>query len=457
MSLFSKLDVVVSLALISSRVWSQTSLPAAATFNLQADEPGRLVFSGSKTADLFTREVNESFQGVLQHSYVSQPDGQFPPGFVNASPAQQALGGHHVDPRQLTLSLRELVAWGYFEHACQTASCLMDFVGTNQDGFIAFPRYFSPKHGYESGTEMDGHAADIIALISLWERLPANNAFRPRLYDFLHRENSPVRWIHHQLENHALITGSGEFSGGDAKSLHDNVVQNNLCALALLDAAGMENETGDRATAKLWRADARTIFQNMERYLVDKDGTWIWCVEPKTLEPDPAVLRKSVNAGFGGLNGVLCMSADVLGFDPATWQPQDIVVHGSNTFAKLYSFPLRKAQFDKYGFWAQFNVIHEGLLTGPSYGQGYALQSMLLMDKLDMASHALDFLAQATFDAPGITFNPGRSSPVLFLRTRLYSPDAQGNGDLSQCRLWPAESRQCGRAPQDCTFDSGIG
>ena len=80
----------------------------------------------------------------------------------------------------------------------------------------------------------------------------------------------------------------GEFAGGDAKSLHDNVVQNNLCALALLITADMEDESGDHATAKLWRKDARSIFENMEKYLVSKDGSWIWCIEPKTLKPDPA-------------------------------------------------------------------------------------------------------------------------------------------------------------------------
>jgi hypothetical protein len=277
---------------------------------------------------------------------------------------------------------------------------------------------------------MDGHAGIIISLVTLWQRLPAQDSFRSRLYDFLHRENSPVRLIHHQLENHPLITGSGEFGGGDAKSLHDNVVQNNLCALALLITADMEDEAGDHATAKLWRKDAKSIFGNMEKYLVAKDGSWIWCIEPKTLEPDPAVLKKPVNVGFGGLNGVACMSSDVLGFDPAAWPWQKIVVHGETTFEKLYDFPPRKAQFEKYGFWSQFNGIHDGLLTGPSYGQGYALQTMLLFDKLDMAGHALDFLAQATFEAPGITFNPARPSPYYFYE-RLYSPDAQGHGDLA--------------------------
>jgi len=429
MRMLRKIIIMLLAGLFTGELRSQTPLPSPAVFNLQADRPGRLVFSGSKTADLFTKEVNESFKGVLERSYVSQPDGKFPPGFVNASPPLQPWSGT-MWTRDAGAFLRELVDWGYYNHACQTASCLMDFVGTNKEGFISFPRYFAPKNGYESGTEMDGHAGIIISLVTLWQRLPAEDSFRSRLYDFLHRENSPVRLIHHQLENHPLITGSGEFGGGDAKSLHDNVFQNNLCALALLITADMEDEAGDHATAKLWRKDAKSIFGNMEKYLVAEDGSWIWCIEPKTLEPDPAVLKKPVNVGFGGLNGVACMSSDVLGFDPAAWPWQKVVEHGETTFKKLYDFPPRKAQFEKYGFWSQFNGIHDGLLTGPSYGQGYALQTMLLFDKLDMAGHALDFLAQATFDAPGITFNPARPSQYYFYE-RLYSPDVQGHGDLA--------------------------
>jgi hypothetical protein len=429
MKLLQTAVITLAAGLLSGELQAQTTFPTESTFNLRADQPGRIVFSGSKTAELFAKEVDESFKGVLEHSYVSQTDGKFPSGFVNASPAQQPWTGT-MWTRDAGAFLRELVAWGYYEHARQTAQCLMDFVGTNREGFIAFPRYFAPKNGRESGTEMDGHAAIIIAMVSLWERLPEEEPFRARLYGFLHQENSPVRYIHHELENHPLIAGSGEFGGGDPKSLHDNVVQNNLCALALLSAANMEEQAGDRVTAKLWRKDADKIFHSMEKYLVDENGSWIWCIEPTTLKPDTKVLKKAVNVGFGGLNGVACMSSDVFGFEPSDWQWQGAVTHGKKTFDELYSFPLRKAQFEKYGMWPQFNLIHDGLLTGPSYGQGCALQTMLLFDKLDMAGHALGFLAQATFDAPGITFNPPRLSPYYFYE-RLYSPDAQGKGDLS--------------------------
>lgn len=403
------------------------------SFDLQADTPGKVEFFGSDTADLFSREIAESFQGVLDRDYVSRPDGKFPAGFLNASPAGQPWYGT-MWTRDAGTFMRELVAWGYYEHACQVAQCIMDYVGTNSDGFFAFPRYLDPQQGRESGSEMDGQAATIISMVALWERLPAQDPFRARLYQFLHQESSPVRGIHYFIERGPLVPGSGEFGGGKG---HDdyNVIQNNLCALALLSAADMEDQSGDRADAKQWRKDARTLFHNIGKYLVNSHGSWIWGIDLKTLKPNRTDTDSAANSGGGGLNGVVCMSADVLGFNPETWLWQGAMINGGKTFDELYAFPLRKEQFDKYGFWAQMNFTHKGLLTSPSYGQGYALQDMLLFDKLDMADHGLDFLAQTTYKSPNIIFSLNqyhyeRLSPYYFYE-RMYSPDARGKIELT--------------------------
>lgn len=404
------------------------SQPVSCNFDLQADQPGSIEFTGSDDADVFTKEISHSFEGALTLDFVAKQTGLFPAGFLNASPPPQGWT-HTMWTRDSGTFMRELVLWGYYQHACQVAECVMNFAGTNGAGFIGFPRYFAPDHLHETGTEMDGHAAIIIAMVLLWQRLPPDDPFRERLYDFLHGPSSPVRYIDYLLKQYPLIPGSGEFGGGGPKGLYDNVVQNNLCALALLSAAEMEAAKNDDETAGLWRADAGMIYRHMERYLVDKNGAWIWCIDTNSLEPDPAVLNKPVNVGFGGLNGVACMSADVLGFDPETWNKQ-IVAHSEKTFDRLYNVPLRKEQFEKYGIWTQFDLIHDGLLTSPSYGQGYAIQTMLLFDKSGMAGHALHFLSQATFEATGVSFNHGRLSPYYFYE-RLYSPDAEGKIELT--------------------------
>jgi len=415
--------IALEVVLLWGGLQAKADSPSASTFNLQADQPGKLEFFGSDTAALFAKEVNVSFQGVFEHNYVSATDDKFPAGFVQASPIPQGWSGT-MWSRDGGTFLRELVFWGYYQHACETAQFLMDAVGTNRDGYIAFPRYFAPGMLHESGTEMDGNAAIMIALVTLWQRLPAEDPFRARIYEFLHQPSSPVRGIHYQLQKSPLIPGTGEFAGGNPKDPYCNVVQNNLCALAFLSAANMEEESGDRATAKLWRKDAKTLFHNIEKYLVADDGAWIWCIDPD-LQYDPAILKKPINVGFGGLNGVVCMTSDVLGFDPTAWPWQGAVEHGEKTFDQLYAFPLRKQLFDKYGIWTQFNLIHQGNQTGPSYGQGYALQTMLLLDKMDLAGHGLDFLAHATFDCKDVTFEQGRLNPYYFFE-RLYAPGVKG-------------------------------
>jgi hypothetical protein len=403
---------------------SQSMSNSPVVFNLQADHPGKLVFFGSETADLFTKELDESFKGALALDFVSRPDGKFPLGFLNASPPGQPWYGT-MWTRDAGTCMRELVFWGYYAHACQVAQCVMDFVETNSDGFIAFPRCFDPQKGRQSGSEMDGQAATIIAMIALWQRLPARDPFRARLYQFLHQESSPIRGIHSYLKHGPLVPGSGEFGGGSGYGLYDNVVQNNLCALALFSAADMEDEAGDHATSKIWRKDANSIFHNIEKYLVAKDGSWTWCVNTETLKPDTNIVNSAAMQGVGGLNGVTSMSADVLGFVPSLWPWQ----------GELYKFPLRKQQFEKYGIWPQMNYQHDGLLTSPSYGQGYALQDMLLFDKLAMAEHGIDFLAQATYKSPDILFSfrsyhYGRLSPYYFYE-RMYSPDAPGKMEMT--------------------------
>ena len=420
------LAAVLASAFCAKSQAEQSSIPTSSrVFNLRSDHPGKITFLGSKTATLFTKEIKKSFAGVLARDYVSKPGGKFPPGCLNASPAGQPWYGT-MWTRDAGTFMRELVFWGYYAHACQVAQCVMNLVGTNRHGFIAMPRYFVPQKGRQNGTEMDGQASTIIAMVALWQRLPAQDPFRARIYQFLHQKSSPLRGIAHFLKHGPLVPGSGEFGGGN----HDayNVVQNNLCALAFFSAARMEDQVGDRPAARKWRHDAQLLDRRINKYLVNKNGGWIWNINTRTLKPSRN--DGTTNAGTGGLNGVVSMSADVLGFDPAAWPWSGALIHGKKTFEELYNFPLRKEQFKKYGIWPQMDYLHDGLLTSPSYGQGYALQDMLLLNKLAMAGHGLHFLAWTTFRSPHEIFSfrkwhYGRQSPYYFYE-RLYSPDAKG-------------------------------
>lgn len=385
----------------------------------------QVTFAGNEDAVLYSKELQESLQGVLCYDFIRY-DTVLPPGFVMASPYPQGWSGTFWTRDGGTL-LRELVYWGYTDYASMMAQCLMTLVAKNAEGFYSFPQYFDSRNP-KSGDELDGTSSIVIGMVLLYTHLPHGNAVRQAIYDFLHQTFSPVAYIQYQLKGKSLLKGEGEFGGGCCiNGFYCNVVQNNLSALALLAVADMEAMAGDVRRAEALHTDAGKIFRNMQTYLTDKDGSWIWCIDPETMQPDSSVIYAPVNLGFGGLNGVLSMYADVCGFEPAV-TGRLIYAPSCRTFQKLYNTPLRRQQFEKYGIWTQFDVFRAGLVTSPSYGQGYAMQAMLLMDSLTMVSKAVSFMARQTFrPIPEYTFS--RKSDY-YIYERMYSPEAPGKTEI---------------------------
>jgi hypothetical protein len=396
----------------------------------QKDLPVSLRFFGSATADRFTRELDESFQGVLQENFLATAEDGVPAGFVNASLPGFPWAGT-MWSRDGGTFMRELVMRGYYRHAALLAECLIDLVQKNREGFYAFPEYFKgSKPGPGLGAELDGTSSIVIGMALLWERLPQGDRAKDRIYAFLFQEASPVNYLKSLVKSSPLAAGTGEFGCGvDIPGECYNVVQNNLTRLALLAAAEMARESGSKALSEDDQRLAVKIQDGMEKYLVNKDGSWIWCIDVHTLKPNRAVLESAPNRGFGGANGVASMYADVRGLQPlaSRWSG---VVHSEKTFQQLYNTPLRKIEFERYGIWTQFDLRGGGMLTSPSYGQGYAIQAMLLFDKLAMAEKALGWLADATY-SPIPEYKLHRASPYYFYE-RMYSPDAVGKVALDE-------------------------
>jgi hypothetical protein len=399
------------------------------TIRLQDDQPVSLRFFGSATADRFTRELDESFQGVLQKNFVATAGNGLPAGFVSASLPGFPWAGT-MWSRDGGTFMRELVMRGYYQHAALLAECLMKLVEKNPNGFYAFPRYF--KAGQSgSGDELDGTASIVIGMVLLWDRLPDSDPARKDIQQFLFGAASPLNDIEYQLQTKPLVAGSGEFGcGWGVGGLCYNVVQNNLVRLTLLASAGMADEAGEIARAKRYRDLAAQVGDAMEKYLVDDDGAWIWCIDVKTMKPDSHVLDTVGIKGNGSINAVASMSADVLGLQllASTWR--DGASHSEKTFQQLYNTPLRKAEFDRYGIWTWLDRYAGGFLSMPAYGQGYAIQDMLLSDNLTMASKALSWLANATYQ-PVPEYKLHRDSPYYFYE-RMYPPDAVGKIVLDQ-------------------------
>ncbi|HEX5284219.1 MAG TPA: hypothetical protein VFW30_08875 [Bryocella sp.] len=386
-----------------------------------------LSFSGSSSAVLFTKEIEASFHGVLDKDFVPVATNSQPAGFVNASPAGQPWNGT-MWTRDAGTYLRELTMWGDYKDATLLAHCLIQLVDRNKDGFYSYPRFFRGNKK-SSGTELDGSSAIVIGLVLLWEHLPADSLARHEIQSFLLGDTSPVAYFRYLLSKQPLLSGTGEFGCGmQVPGNCDNLVQNNLVRLALIAVSRMENALRLTEQSSQDGLLATKLRDSMEKYLIASDGSWLWAVDPNTLKPDPRVLMAKVNLGFGGMNGVAAMSSDVLGLEPSVIEP-DIIQHSEKTFEKIYEEPKRKQQFDRYGIWTQFDALGGGALTSPSYGQGYALQTMLLTDHLQMADKALGWLAEATY-RPIPEYQLTRSSPYFFYE-RYYSPLAVGKVTLA--------------------------
>jgi hypothetical protein len=423
------IGTVVMLTWMASTPLSGTANASSPDIRPSEDQPVSLRFFGSPEAELFTKELDESFQGVLEKSFYAQARGGHPAGFVSASLAGFPWAGT-MWSRDGGTFMRELVMRGYYQHAALLAECLMHLVEKNQNGFYSFPEYFKGSQP-GSGAEMDGTTSIVIGMVLLWERLPDGNATRKDIQQFLFQHASPLNEIQFELKTKPLVAGSGEFGCGlGVHGLCYNVAQNNLVQLALLAAARMADESGDGARAEEYRRLAARVRDAMNKYLVDQDGAWIWCVDTTTMKPDPLILNAPGNKGIGSINGVASMYADVLGLQPLQSPWISGAEHSEKTFQQLYNTPLRKTEFDDYGIWTQFDILAGGLLTSPSYGQGYAIQTMLLFDNLPMAEKALSWLVNATY-RPVPEYELHRDSPYYFYE-RTYSPDAVGKIPLEE-------------------------
>jgi hypothetical protein len=415
-------------SMASAPLWAGTNA-SSSVIRLETDQPVSLRFFGSPDAELFTKELDASFQGVLERNFVSVAGNGFPAGFVNASLPGFPWAGT-MWTRDGGTFMRELVMRGYLDHASLLAECLMHLVEKDPNGFYSFPEYFKgSRPGW--GTEMDGSTSIVIGMVLLWERLPAGNSTRQNIQQFLFQGASPLNSIELELKTKPLVEGSGEFGCGlGVTGLCYNVAQNNLARLALLAGARMADEAGNGAKAERYRNLAERVGDAMQKYLVDEDGAWIWCINETAMKPDPSVLGAPGNKGIGSINGVASMNADVLGFQPLDSAWNAGAEHSEKTFWRLYNTPLRKAEFDRYGIWTQFDLLAGGFLSSPSYGQGYAIQTMLLFDNLRMADKALSWLARATF-RPVPQYDLHRDSPYYFYE-RTYSPDAVGKIPLDE-------------------------
>ena len=353
----------------------------------------KLSFSGSRDAELFTKEIEHSVRGAIDHLLDMNPESPSY-GFMQAS----FDGRPWTDTmwtRDAGVMLRELACFGALDEAKALAECLMNMVSLNPDGYYTFPEHLDrgvPGWGHE----LDGTASIVIGLVFLMRRLCKNDPVRARAKAFLASPESPVAFVKEKLKNQALIAGSGEFGGGcGIDGMHVNAVQNALIRGMLIVYAQFLTEEGEEANNLIALSDV--MRKGLFDLLTDENGAWLWCVNAETLLPDPEVLNHPINKGLGHINDIAALLSDIEGALP---EDAEMLSQGERTMNRDYSYPRRKFLFDRFGMWLQFDLWMNAGLSSPSYAMGYALQAMALFDRTDWLSKGVRFLAEVTYDNP---------------------------------------------------------
>lgn len=386
-------------------------------------------FKGCQEADWFSLAVEQSIQAVLQKNY-SPEAASGEAGFITAS-VDGRPWSDTMWSRDAGTFVRELVYFGAMDEAKNIVQALFNAVELNDHGYFTFPEYVY-RGEKKSGKEMDGTMAILMAAIALLERLPPDDAFAALIRDFIVSDRSPIRYILQTLASKPFIEGSGEFGPGCyLEGSSYNVVQNALVVLGLEMVSARLRDAGNSSIAALKAnclATSTALKRKMYDSFINDEGGWHWCLNPVDGLPDYDVMNEPINRGTTLINGVFSYSSDVYGFLPGSWDKQWLVT-SVQTFWKLLLKPKRFEQFFKHGIWTQFDeFFYDGYGTSPSYGHGYALQIMLLLDRPELYTRAVNWLARATVE-PG--YAPDRASRYWFLE-RYYSPDVHGRPDLEE-------------------------
>ena len=408
---------------------------------------GKIKFYGAKNADLFTKELEHSMRDAIKHLMDTDPASPSY-GFVQAS----FDGRPWTDTmwtRDAGVMLRELSCYDMLDEGRALANSLINLVQENEMGFYTFPERFE-RNVPGFGHELDGTASIVIGMVFLLRRLPDGDATKKRVEEFLWGEKSPLKYAQRVLSESPLLSGDGEFGGGcGVQGRYVNVVQNALVRAMLIASAQYAREIG--LNGDELEATAQRIREGIEKYLVNENGAWIWCVQPDTMQPDPAIINHEINKGFGGLNDVLALTSEIEGVLPVD---AELVKHGRAMLDELYSFPRRKELFDREGMWIQFDEFQKGSLTSFSYGQCYAVQAMAMADRIEWFSRGVNYIAEAAYynNTPVTRKNPYWFFERVFAGDRVSQIDTwEGCGALNLVNM--AEPFKVARlvAGIDCT------
>jgi len=281
--------------------------------------------------------------------------------------------------RDLGRSLMELTALGFTNEAQRCADYCLQMSRLWSDPSNAINGQILPPHWGGSANRLqsssafdnDGHGLTAMFIYQLWQRLPNRDEWlRARWPDV----KAAGDWILWQFEHPELSGATNDilFTTSEAASTPGNsIYADYTCMNALRALAEMAYSINEAGAVVKWRTQAGKMRSAMAREYIAKDKKYgnTWTLNHAGWPNKSSVL------------GPLILLADYEGFAPENDDPQWRPFNQA-AYQRLIE------SYKPFGFYGQ----------AMGYGQGFAIQSALLLDEMSNATLMLDWAAKEIYD-----------------------------------------------------------
>lgn len=344
------------------------------------------ILTGAFAANLHDIASKVTADGMYHTSTAGAPNWS---RYVGFGTYRLGLGRYYDESwgRDLGRSLGELCELGYLAEAGRCADwCLQEARRAAQGGpALRYHGADLPPHWWrivnrpsldQGPLENDGHGLIMLFLCRYWQRIEHRDAWaRARWADL----RAAGDWIGWQFA-HPEVTGASdvlhttsECAAMDGDSIYADVA----CRDGLLGFAEIAEGIGEHDVARGWRELASRMTRGISRHypLADPSFGATWTEAAAGWPHRSSVL------------GPLLFSADVSGFgpdaEPAAWRERD-----QNSYRRIVS------RYHPFGFYGD----------AMGYGQGFVMESALLLDRMTDAGRMLDWTAREIYDPRVGTF-----------------------------------------------------
>jgi hypothetical protein len=281
--------------------------------------------------------------------------------------------------RDMGRSLQELTILGYTNEALRCADYSLRVArlweapnGPKLRGH-SLPRHWSRTDHPDANIafENDGHGLTTMFLYRLWQRLPDRDEWLRSRWPDIQATGDWILWQFDHPEISGATNGvlhtTGESAGGNGYS----VFADDICRDALLSLAQMADSIGENQSAERWRVRAALMQKAMASEYIINDPKYgrVWTL---------------AHAGWpchGTVLGPLIFLADCNGFAPeddnSAWRPVNEAAYQRLTDT-----------YKPFGFYGQ----------AMGYGQGFVMESALLLDRMHDATTMLGWAARQIYD-----------------------------------------------------------